>query len=87
MKPQSGLEVSEDVDGNPLVSPTGDSDVGRLVYLLEWARRRGFRIGPTVRVGTLILQVQDLRQDEGQRIAGNEPDPGPWRTAGHDGDD
>lgn len=51
-----------DEDGNTLVIEP-DSDVGRLTTLLEYARARGFRLGPYVKVGEITCQVQDLRQD------------------------
>jgi len=74
-------------DGADLAVPDPQSDVGRLIYLLEWARIRGFRIGPTVRVGALILQVVDLRQDESPRGHEAPIDPGPWAAAGYTGDE
>lgn len=78
----SGSDITEDIDGNEIVPPPAATDVGQLIYLLEWARRRGFTVGPNVRVGALVLQVQDLRQTEGR---GKQPpaDPGPWAIAGH----
>lgn len=79
----AGLDVAEDIDGNDIAAPPAATDVGQLIYLLEWARKRGFRVGPAVRVGTLVLQVQDLRQTEGSGQPGP-PDPGPWVAAGHD---
>lgn len=86
VKVQIGLDVDEDIDGNDITAPPAASDVGQLIYLLEWARRRGFRVGPAIRVGGLTLQVQDLRQTEGRGVP-READPGPWKTAGYDGDD
>jgi hypothetical protein len=77
-------DVDSDDDGNPLALPAADSNVGQLIYLLEWARVRGFRVGPTVQVGTLIVQVSDLRQTEG-RQGRDLTDDGPWRAAGYDG--
>lgn len=38
------------------------SDVGQLIMLLEYARARGFQVGPTVQIGSVIAQVRDLRQ-------------------------
>jgi hypothetical protein len=70
-----------DEDGNPIGAPDPQSDAGRLIYLLEWARLRGFRLGPTLQIGGLIVQVADLRQVEGR--GGGERDPGPWVTHGH----
>ena len=78
--------IDADEDGNVVPVPPAESDLAQLIQLLEYGRRRGFRIGPTVKIGQLVTQVQDLRQTEGtgQDL---EPDPGPWRAAGYDGDD
>jgi hypothetical protein len=54
-------EVIDD-DGNILAPPAPDSPVGQLIYLLEYGRKRGFRIGPRVQVGDTIVEVLDLRQ-------------------------
>lgn len=72
-----------DDEGSPLALPDASSDVGQLIYLLEWARVRGFRVGPTVQVGNLIVQVTDLRQTEGRRDRDDTADPGPWAAAGY----
>lgn len=82
----TGLDVAEDIDGNDITAPPAETDVGRLVYLLEWARKRGFRIGPAIRVGSLVLQVQDLRQDEGSGVP-RQTDAGPWNDAMHTEDE
>jgi hypothetical protein len=54
-------EVIDD-DGNILPPPPPDSPVGQLIYLLEYGRKRGFRIGPRVQVGDTIVEVLDIRQ-------------------------
>lgn len=54
-------EVVDD-DGNVIPPPLVGSDVAQLIYLLEYGRKRGFKIGPTVQVGDVIAQVTDLRQ-------------------------
>lgn len=70
------------LDGLPVqVEPT--SDVAQLVWLLEVARQRGYRIGPQVQIGSLTLMVEDLRQSEGRENP-SANDPGPWAAAGHD---
>lgn len=80
--------VTEDDDGNPIVTPPPNADVVALVYLLTWARASGFRVGPTIRVGSLVLQVQDLRQARKEgRGEPLPPDSGPWKDAGYDGPD
>ena len=61
-----------DEDGRPLAVPDKASSVGQLIYLLEWGRIRGFRLGPTLKVGDLVVQVSDLRQTEGQGPVGDD---------------
>ena len=79
-----------DDDGNPLALPDPQSDVGQLIYLLEWARIRGFRIGPEVRIGGLGVVVRDLRQTEKRRdpddTVSNYEKAGPWAAHGHEED-
>lgn len=55
-------EVIDD-DGNTLLPPDSDSDVSHVIYLLEYCRKRGFRIGPIVRIGNIGVQIRDLRQE------------------------
>lgn len=71
-----------DSDGNSLTPPAPQTDTERLIYLLEWARLRGFRLGPNLQIGDLVVQVTDLRQTEG-RGGGGELDEGPWAAHGH----
>ena len=73
--------MSHDSDGNPVIEVDPLSSVGQFTALMEWARRRGFRIGPTVKIGDLVVQVSDLRQTEarGEPLP---PDVGPWTQAG-----
>ena len=65
MKPPPTGPIDSDEDGNVVPVPPADSDLAQLIQLLEYGRRRGFRIGPTVKIGQLVTQIQDLRQDEG----------------------
>lgn len=65
MKPPPTGPIDADEDGNVVPVPPADSDLAQLIQLLEYGRRRGFRIGPTVKIGQLVTQVQDLRQTEG----------------------
>jgi hypothetical protein len=51
-----------DDDGNIIDPPPPDHPVHAVIYLLEYGRKRGFKIGPTVQVGDTIVQVADLRQ-------------------------
>ncbi len=55
-------EIIDD-DGNELAPPEPGSPIANIIYLLEYGRRRGFRIGPTVQVNDVIVQVSDLRQE------------------------
>lgn len=54
-------EVIDD-DGNVLLPPEPGSPVAQIIYLLEYGRKRGFRIGPRVQVGDTVAEVLDLRQ-------------------------
>lgn len=51
-----------DDDGNIIQPPPPDHPVMTVLYLMEYGRKRGFRIGPTVQVDGTIVQVVDLRQ-------------------------
>lgn len=68
-----------DDDGNDLVLDP-KSDVGQLIYLLEYARQRKFQIGPTVQIGSVIVQVRDLRLF-GEK---GEPESDIWKENGHE---
>lgn len=50
-----------DDDGNLIAPPPPDDPIMKILYLLEYSRKRGFRIGPTVQVGDTIIQVTDMR--------------------------
>ena len=54
-------EVIDD-DGNALPPPEPGSPVAQIIYLLEYGRLRGFRIGPRVQIGDAVAEVLDLRQ-------------------------
>ncbi len=77
----TGLDVTEDIDGNVIIPPAPTSEVAQLIYLLEWARLRQFQIGPMIRLGSLTVQVADLRIEE--RRDAVPVDIGPWAAAGH----
>lgn len=51
-----------DEDGNLIPPPDPNSPIGQIVWLMEYGRKRGFRIGPRVQVGDTIAEVLDLRQ-------------------------
>lgn len=77
------MSLLDDAGDLPQLDPL--TDAGQLVALLEYARRRGFRIGPYVKLGSIQLQVQDLRQTEGRGVE-LPPDKGPWAAAGFEED-
>lgn len=62
-------------DGEPLVVPEPGTDVAHLIYLLEYARRRGFKVGPNVQLGSIALQVHDMRQIEEGDLPDEPDDP------------
>lgn len=66
-------EIIDD-DGNVILPPPPDSDVARLIYLMEYGRKRGFRIGPVVKIGETTVQVRDLRQERQMRQDDDVPD-------------
>lgn len=76
MTKKSDLELATDLgDVIPTISP--ETDVGKLQALMEWARVRGFEIGPVVRIGGVTLQIRDLRQVEARESKrATEPDMG-----------
>ncbi len=76
-------EVTDD-DGNVIPPPPPDSPVIAIVWLLEYGRKRGFRIGPTVQVGDTIVQVRDMRLKEAQPPDAP-PDKTIWEENGYDG--
>lgn len=76
------LEVLDD-QGNVIPPPAPDHPVMALIYLLEYARKHSFRVGPIVEIGDLKLQVADMwqaREAAGQ-AAPRELDV--WEEHGH----
>lgn len=66
-------EIVDD-DGNVIPPPEPNSDVAHAIYLLEYGRLRGFKIGPTLKVGETVVQVRDLRQEAQQAGESHTPD-------------
>lgn len=66
-------EVLDD-DGNVIPMPAPESPVMAIVWLLEYGRTRGFRIGPRVQVGDTTIEVKDLRQEAAHAGDGDRPD-------------
>lgn len=58
-------------DGGTLHEVDAGTDVGGAILLLEYARARGFRLGPYLQVGSVTVQVADTRQENDRR----DPDP------------
>jgi hypothetical protein len=44
------------------------SNVGAAILLMEYARARGFRLGPYLQVGDVVVQVVDTRQETSRRV-------------------
>lgn len=47
------------------MSEPTNPDLKALRDLMMWARDKGFRVGPEIHIGTLHVQIADLRQDKG----------------------
>lgn len=73
-----------DDDGNIINVPPPDSPVAHIVFLLEYARQRGFQIGPHVQIGDVKIQVTDLRQAAGDTP--KQPETTIWQENGYDGE-
>lgn len=72
-----------------LPQPHPDSPVYDLMFLLEWGRDRGFRIGPHVEIDGLRVQVADLRQGKIEGVVMPDAPTGGtdiWRENGYEGD-
>jgi len=54
-------EHADEDEKPPAALPT-DQNCDHLMRLLSWGRANGYRIGPTVQVGDVIVQVADIRQ-------------------------
>lgn len=52
--------ATDEGDSLPEIDP--NSELGQIIYLLEYARLRDFQIGPNIQVGGTIINVRDLRQ-------------------------
>lgn len=75
------IDLTDD-DGNAFPPPDPGSDVGRLIYLLEYARKRGFQLGPMVQIGDVVVQVRDLAL--AKRENATVPETDIWKEHGHD---
>lgn len=70
-----------DEDGNWLPELDPNSDLVKIIFLAEWARKRGFTIGPYVQIGNVTLQIKDLRQFADSNHS--EPEVDVWAAHGH----
>ncbi len=59
---RSKTEIIDD-DGNVIAPPAPESAIAQIVWLMEYGRKRGFRIGPTIQVGDTTVQVLDMHQE------------------------
>jgi hypothetical protein len=73
-----------DEHGEELAVPPPHSDVMQIIYLLEYARRREFKIGPMIQIGDVTLQVADLRQEANAQKAAAVQETSIWQEHGHD---
>lgn len=86
-RPQVLPDVDDDA-ATPPKQPAGTHDVDHAIRLLEWGRRNGFIIGPTLKVGETTMQVQDLRVIKREGLRGDvPPDKGIYAEHGLDDDD
>lgn len=62
--------------------PTPADSVDRAIRLLEWGRKRHFRIGATLVVGDVTMQVEDLVQAKRHAPDPDEGDADVYAMAG-----
>lgn len=58
----------------PKRARSAHADVDAAMKLLEWARRKGFRIGPQLTIGAVAMQVIDVRLAKRERLVGGGDD-------------
>jgi hypothetical protein len=69
--------VETDADGDPLPMPAENTDLADAIQLLEFCRRKGYVVGPMLRVGKLVMQIVDIRQRKREGLTG---DPAPDKS-------
>jgi len=82
-------DLDDEADAKPKDLSCTDS-VERVIRLLEWARKGGYAIGPTVQVGDVIMNVQDLRLARREALRGEkgrQPERTIYQEHGLDDDD
>ena len=57
-------ELTNTQQGDELPAPAPGTDAADLIYLLNYCRRRGYKLGPTIQIGRIAVMVTDLRQIE-----------------------
>lgn len=75
-----------DENGNFIAPLPPDSPMAQIIYMLEYCRQRGFKIGPNIQVGDTIVQVTDLRQLR-ESVQGDTAEVSIWKAHGYDGDE
>jgi hypothetical protein len=61
---------------------SAEDDVTQFFRLIDHCRKNGYRIG-SVKLGSLSLQIEDLRIDDHEGLKPNEHQPrSPWADAG-----
>jgi hypothetical protein len=78
MSKHRGAPVQPDIDDPPPGAKpkrvrTGNADADAAMRLLEWARRKGFRIGPELTVGGVSMHVVDVRLVRREKLVGGIP--------------
>lgn len=61
-------------------------DVSRAIHLMRWARREGYRVGPTLIVGDVTMQIEDIRQSRIEANPGLPVEGSIYDGTGADGD-
>jgi hypothetical protein len=73
------IDVPDETDDGDSIE-IDNVDVKSLIALLEYGRRRGFRFGPVIKIGSVELQAVDLRDSK----KGGSSDVDPWAAAGYE---
>lgn len=63
-----------------LPEPAAGDVFERILWFMEQARRREFRVGPLLKVEGVLMQIVDTRQSQPERV---DDGPGIWELAGH----
>lgn len=66
-KPRKPVRTDEGEE----LPPNPNADVAAAIHLLEYARSRGFRVGPVLEVGSVKMHINDLRQQKNEKLGGD----------------